>query len=253
MIINTSETAYQLQQEQAAFQEQLETLKQSDVKAYTEYKRLDEYNGMNYYNSFETEAAAMIEEVNNLQGAVYTQEGKNALIQERLDALKEKYIQEEQQAAAALNKSKEELQQKLNDDLNASTYISAEETRLKLQDLEAETRSQLAFATHEREVEGIMKQLVERGQRDKVAAQFASKYTWMFAEKAAALTAGDFEKAASLNHIKVLAKQAKGLAYSGPEQAKLAVLEKLKGKHASGSVAARLIEKNADALKRKYK
>jgi hypothetical protein len=251
MIINTSETAYQQGKQEEVFKEQLETLRKSDVKSYMDYKRIEEYNGIQQYESFKEAADAMIEEVNKMQGPLYTQEGKNAQIRENIDKLAEKYIQEEQDLVAGLNSSLETLKQKLNDDLNESMYTNSEETRLKMQDLEAETRSALAFATDARSVEGIMRQLVERGERDQVAARFVSKHAYLFAEKAASL-ADEYDRAISLSHIKGLAEKAKSRAYSQKSQARLAVLEKLEKQQWIGGASRRLIEMNAKSAKSRY-
>src|SRR5690606_14628485 len=96
----------------------------------------------------------------------------------------------------------ENLRNKLSSRINDAAYASPE-TNQKLQDLEAQTRSKLAFARHAREVEGILRDLVTRGERDKTAAIFAAKYAYLFAEKASSL-AEEGDRHLSLHHIKVM-------------------------------------------------
>lgn len=238
-------------QREEEFQNSLEIIKTIDYSEYHDFKQLDEDNGLPEFEAYKASVASMIEEVNALQGTVYTPDGKKALILENIDKLQQKYIDQE---ANRVNNEREKLanlRTKLTSRISDSAYTSPD-AKEKMQDLEAHTRSKLAFARHAREVESILKELVERGENDKVVAAFALKYAYLFAEKASSL-AEESDRPASLHHIKTLVDKAENISLSPKTKVRMEMLKRLEGKGLSTGASKRLIDMNAQHLKNKYR
>ena len=238
------------QQREAEFQESLKLIQKSDYPQYQSFSTINESNLVKEYEEFKEEVSSMIEKTNALTGSLYTDEGKRALIVENIDKLKQKYIDKEAERILWERTRVEKLRTELIASIANTSYTSPDSNQ-KMQDLEAHTRSKLAFANHAREVEGILKDLVIRSEHDKTAAVFVTKYAYLFAEKASAL-AKEGDKPASLHHIKTLVDQAQDVAHGPITKVRMEMLNRLEHKGQTSSVSKRLIELNASTFKKKY-
>lgn len=238
------------QQREAEFEESLQLVRNVDSGAYMDFKSLTEGDGLQEYNGFKEEVESMVQQVNALQGAIYTEEGKKALIQENLGTIRNKYVEKEANRIASDREKLEKLRTKLSTSIDDASYTSPD-AKEKMQDLEAQTRSKLAFASQAREVESILRDLVTRGENDKTAAVFVSKYAYLFADKASYL-AKDSDKNVSLHHIKTLVDKAESIALNPKTKARMEMLKRLEHKGLSTGVSKRLIDMNIQALKKRY-
>lgn len=238
-------------QREEEFTKSLEVIKTVDFNEYHDFKTLAADKGLPEYEGFKEAAESMIEKVNALKGALYTEEGKKAMILENVDKLQQEYIEKEAYRVGQEKVKLENLRNKLSLRITDASYTSTDVNQ-KMQDLEAQTRSKLAFANHAREVEGILKDLVTRGEHDKAAAIFATKHAYLFAEKASSL-AKEGDRPASLHHIKTLVDKAENLSLNPKTKVRMEMLKRLEKKGLSTGTSKRLINMNAQNLKNKYK
>ncbi|EIM05328.1 hypothetical protein A1A1_16730 [Planococcus antarcticus DSM 14505] len=237
-------------QREEEFSQSLEVIKSVDFDEYWDFKTLTTGDGLTEFNEFKEATESMVEEVDALKGSLYTSEGKKALIQENIDKLQQKYTEKEANRIAKEKEKLENLRNKLSLRITDASYYSPD-TNQKLQDLELQTRSKIAFATHAREVESILKELVLRGEQDKAAAIFAVKYAYLFAEKASSL-AKEGDSPASLHHIKTLIDKAENLSLNQKTKVRMEMLKRLENKGLSSGMSKRLIDMNAQNLRNKY-
>lgn len=238
-------------QREEEFVRSLEVIKTVDFNEYYDFKTLAADKGLPEYEDFKEEVESMVEKTSALKGTLYTEEGKKALIRENIEKLQQKYIEKEANRVAKEREKLEDLRSKLSSRIADASYTSPD-AKEKMQDLEVQTRSKLAFATHAREVEGILKDLVTRGENDKTAALFAAKHAYLFAEKAS-LLAKEGDKPASLHHIKTLVNKAEDLSLNKKTKVRMEMLKRLENKGVSSTTSTRLINMNAQNLKNKYK
>lgn len=244
MIVNT----YEQTQAEEKFQQTVNKLKDADPQAWNMYQKLEEGTSVGDYEEFKQAAKAKIEEIQAMKGAIYTEEGKAAQIREDISKLADEFIQKTEEKNKVKAITLEELKTKLDDDIARVDGEPAE----NLEQLRAQTKTDLSFATHAREVEGILKNLVERGERDRSIARFVSTYGYMFAERAGDL-AEKHDKMPSLHHIKQLVDKAKRKAYSEGTQAKIDIRNAIDKKFFGSSPSTRLIKMHRDSLLKKYK
>jgi vacuolar-type H+-ATPase subunit I/STV1 len=223
-------------------------LRQNDYKTYQLYQTVSESTGIEEYEEFTEEAAEMIKQIQAKQGALYTDEGKRALIREELEKLAQKKLDKaakktEKQAAAL-----EELKKRLADDIARGSRIT---DTAAMEQLQAQTRTELSLATSARNVETVLRELVDRAERDKTVAQFVATYGYMFAERIAAV-ADQYERAVSMVQVQVMIDRAKQRAYSQALQAKVAIQNEVQMKDFFMSPSTRLIHMALDGLLQKF-
>jgi len=239
----TNDTANYQDFEQAA-----DHLRQHDLKTWQLYNKVSDTTGLEEYEKFQEAAAATIKQIQAKQGALYTDEGKRALIREELQKLANQHIDKAKKTTEKQAAALDELKTRLADDIARGSRVK---DTAAIEQLQAQARTDLSLAANARSVEIILRELVDRGSRDRTAAQFVATYGYLFAERVTALAA-DYERAASLVYIQTLINQAKPYAYSETVRAKLTIQSAVQWKDFFSSPSVRFIEMSLDGLLKKY-
>lgn len=247
-------TGYHSVDELNANLDELGKTKASFVK---EFNVLNEFESMQVFNSFKSEAQAIIDEVNSLKGALYTEEGKKAEIAKRLKELAEdkkneadNVVKDHQERHANLL---DNMEKELNKYDNSLTSDQVAEINLRNNELQGQIRGKLYRFNDTRTLEHEFKTLVEQSKHDKTLARFLENNYYMFLDKVQTLDTGEMDKQRATQIIMVQANKLKESNYSSKERALMAVKENLKGKNYHPTASKRQIDNHLNAFLRKYK
>lgn len=250
--ITSKGTVFDYHADQAAKDELIQaenTLKNVDADAFKKYSIVNESTGMEEFEEFKAAAEAKIKEINTLNGSIYTDEGKAAQIREDISKLADEYIRKEEEKNRVKAITLEELKTKLDDDI-ASSAITSEEA-LQMEHFKATTQTELSFATHARQVESILKTLVDQAERNPMIAKFITSYGYLFAEKVDQLATDD-DKVLSKRHVWVLIDRAKQSAYSKSVKSKMRIRQEIDKKYFGSGTSKRLINMHKERLLKTY-
>lgn len=226
----------------------VEVLKQSDLRAWQLYNKINDTDGLEEYNNFQQTVTERITAIQAKQGVLYTDEGKRAFILEVVAELAKHHMAEAERKRGKRAAALDELKKRLADDIARGSRIKDPQG---LEQLKAETRTALAFTASVRNVETLLRDLLQRAERDKIAAQLIATHGYMFAERVTVL-ADDIEQAAALMQIHTMVNKAKGYSYSESVIAKIAVKNAVHNQSFDTSPSTYLIKMALDGYLRKY-
>lgn len=158
-----------------------------------------------FLGTFEEEAEKIIDEVNNLKGALYTREGKNAEIRKRIKQLAE----DKQAEASEIEKEYQNKVLKTVDSINQEIYASesltgdeAAKIALRNEELNGEIKGMLHTITNTQNLLDEYQKLVGKAKYDKGLSRFLQKNTYLFMDRVKELSLSDMEEARAIQMFK---------------------------------------------------
>lgn len=233
--------------------ETLEVLKQSDTSLVSEFEALSTFEQRQVFNGFKDEAQSIVEEVEALEGDLYTDEGKKAEINKRLNQLA---VDKKKEAADLESDYKErhnELVNKMDKQLNTKddlTDIEIAEINLRSSELQGNIKGKLYSINDTRNLEHEFNTLVNAAKEDKGLSRFLENNYYLFLDKVQSLDTGEMDKARAIQKITKLAESVKASNYTDKERALIQV-KRVVDKKSYNLHDNRLIDKHLQTYLRK--
>lgn len=225
-------------------------LREIDSEAYRMYKKIDKNDFADSHKEFKEETAKIIAEVEALEGNLYTREGKNNEIRDRVKQLADEYFKKGEETARVKQEMLDKLKGKLDDDLTKGFMNNNDAA--EMEQLKNKVQTDIAFAIHQRDIEGIARELSEQAKRNRTVARFLVTHGHIFASAVDRLAKkhNPSDKPASLRQIKIYIDSARPYAYSKGESARKKIREVIDNRVVSTS--SMLIKMHRDGILKRY-
>lgn len=179
--------------------ETLNALKVHDVEMVETFTELNKFESGKIVNSFKEEAEKIIEEVNNLKGDIYTKEGKENAIAERIKKLAESKKEEVTNTENGFKKSHAEIKRQIEKELNSYnddslTEIDVQKATLRNNELTGQVKGLLYKYNDTRNLEFEFKELVKKSEDDKSLGKFLESNFYLFLDKIQTLETDEQDK-----------------------------------------------------------
>ncbi|MFB4473723.1 hypothetical protein ACDI16_12435 [Oceanobacillus caeni] len=211
----------------------LEDLSKSNRSLVREFNKLNELEYQSIFNEFQEEAERIIEEVQGLEGELYTQEGKNAEIKKRLKELADQKKSEADNMQQSYTDRHNELLENVERELNKSESLTSEEIaaiNLRNSELQGQIRGKLYRLNDTRSLEYEFQTMVTNSKHDKGLARFLENNYYLFLDKINQLDTSEMDKERAIHRIQTMAKELTESNYSKKERALHAVKSQLSNK-----------------------
>lgn len=236
-------------------EQHLETVKKSNRSIVKDFEYLSTFDSREVFNTFQEEAAALIEEAQAMTGPEITQEGIKNKIRSDIQELSEQLLNDAETATADYRERKAATIEKLEKAIHSQDDAAGEnasQIALRSSELQGEVRGKLYSLQTAQAVEAEFKRLVDQSQYDKTLARFLSKNYYLFLDHIKELKAEDFDKQRTIHSISQAAERVKQNGYSEKENALLAVRDSLQQREFSTTGAKLNIQQQARVLLKKY-
>lgn len=213
--------------------ERLEDLSKSNRSLVREFNKLNELEYQSIFNEFQEEAEQIIEEVQGLEGELYTQEGKNAEIKKRLKELADQKKSEADSMQQSYTDRHNDLLEKIDQELSKRDYLTSEEIaaiNLRNSELQGQVRGKLYRLNNTRSLEHEFQTMVKDSKHDKGLARFLENNYYLFLDKINQLDTSEMDKERAIHRIQIMAKELMESNYSKKERALHAVRSQLSNK-----------------------
>lgn len=179
--------------------ETLNALKVHDVEMVETFTELNKFESGKIVNSFKEEAEKIIEEVNNLKGDIYTKEGKENAIAERIKKLAESKKEEVTNTENGFKKNHAEIKRQIEKELNSYndddlTEIDVQKATLRNNELTGQVKGLLYKYNDTRNLEFEFKELVKKSEDDKSLGKFLESNFYLFLDKIQTLETDEQDK-----------------------------------------------------------
>lgn len=235
--------------------ERLEGLDRKEPYMVKQFKKLDKFEPMGAFRSFKEEAEEIINEVQSLEGELYTQEGKNAEIRKRLKKLaddkKNEALETEQSFSERSNSIYEDADKKLRKRLALSPEQVAE-ANLRNSELEGQIRGKLYTMKDTRTLEFEFQKLAEDAKKDKGLFRFLENNYYLFLDKINQLDTSEMDKERAMHRIQVMTGQLVESKRTDTEHGLLAIKDNLSKKTFNTRGARRQIDNHLKNYLNKY-
>lgn len=235
-------------------EELLQGLKTADPLTHGLYQTIRTYDSDAHLKEFDEATAAAIQEVEALKGDLYTREGKNAEIRRRIDELAAEHIENSQKAAEGQERDLADLEERIQTDLARREYDGdAAQRQLEIEEIRGRLLTDMALKVRDdRDLLALIGEYQDRLPRDPAFARFITNNAYILVDRLREVETDQMKIGHAMERIKLLADQAKEAGYSIAERAKEAILPELKKQSGAAHRTRRIIEHQAEALKRKY-
>lgn len=234
----------------------LDVLKKNNREMVRTFNKLSEFDGMSAFNSFQEEAAAIIDEVEGLKGALYTREGKNAEIKKRLNKLADSKVNEADKTEKSFSEQHAELAESMEKELNKRdemlTRDEVAEINLRNSELQGEIRGKLYSMNDTRSLEHEFKMMVDNSRHDKKLARFLENNYYLFLDKVQSLETGEMDKQRAISKISSQVDELKKKNHSKKARSLMAVKDNLSEKRYFTTSSKRLIKSHLNNYLKKY-
>jgi len=236
--------------------EHIEYLKGTDTLK--SYQRIENYSSMNAAEGFFSAVDQEIEKIQQLEGPLYSEEGKKAAIREKVKELANEYnLKAEQEATeynANVEKLKKDLAKKMAPDMDLSEH-EANNRLLRNEEFKSEIKNELMLASNARSIIQTLDSMVDQVEYTgrKTFGKYLLKNMYMFMEHIEKAGLEGNERALSVATIAKNKSRLEKLVMSNTERAYKALSEDIKNKWTTGSGSSRLIEMRTQRIMNKYK
>lgn len=233
----------------------LEVLSKFQASSARKIKELEEFEQGSYLRTFNEEADKIIEEIQGLEGDLYTQEGKNAGIREKLKELasdiKISIDGHERERQETLMQLKEKLDSEINKYTEQLSPSEIAELNIRYSDLQGTIKGSLYRWNDIRTLQDEFHNLADQAKHDKVLSRFLENNYYLFLDKASTLSISEVELNRFTYIIDTKVKEIKNSQYSDKQLALIKSRDRLdrSGFHISDS---RLIDKHLQGRLRRY-
>lgn len=236
-------------------QEHLEIVQKFNRTIAKDYEVFNTFDPREPFDTFDQEAAALIEEAEAMTGAHITAEGIKNKIREDLEALEIRKVQEAAATTAAYRQKKAEILEKVEKAIHSRSDMAGQnpaEITLRNSELEGEVRGNLYSLNTPHSVVLEFDRLAAQSVYDKSISRFLSKNSYLFLDHIKSMDISENEKGRAFHSIMTASENVKHAGYSDKEIALFAVRDSLKFKEFSTTGARINIQQKARVLINKY-
>jgi len=220
-----------------------------------DYKHLNGFEPRTVFNDFKEQAEGIVNDINSLQGDLYTQEGKNKAIRNKINTLAENKLSEVEGMEMNYQEKHADTLAKLDNEIHKQDDLTAEQVAqitLRNNDLLGEIKGKLYTINDTRNLEYEFNILADQSKHDKSLARFLTKNYYLFLDKINEFDTTDMDKQRAMQIITNKAEQIKNNSYSNREHALQAIRDELTGKRYSNTGVKRNIENHKEHYLQKY-